>query len=223
MELTNQMYRIDRWEPEKDVQGICEGYCICYQTPVPDTYHDQKLFIDRCLKRDPEHPHESPLEHSILSVTLRTNRGVTHELVRHRLASPNQESTRYCNYSKGRFNRSVLFVEDPRVINKIGRDKFIEGCEKCEQEYFYRLDSKCSSDEARGALNNDVCSRIKITTNYREWRHIFQLRCDDVHAHYQMVALMTPLLNVLQFELPMIFGDVELKEWTPVTQEQSKN
>ena len=118
--------------------------------------------------------------------------------------SINQESTRYCNYTKGKFDFNVHFIKDTSVAAEDMED-WIEDCRLCEERYFKRI----KSDKARGALNNDVKSEIKITTNYREWRHIFNLRCDDVHAHYQIVELMSPLLEEVRKEVSCIFDDID--------------
>lgn len=210
MKLVKQSYKITRWDPEKDLEEICRGARICYKSKELETRPEMEKFIESLVKRDPDNPHYSPLEHSILSVEFVTNRGITHELVRHRLISPNQESTRYCNYSKGKFDSHVRFILDTSVSAKDMSD-WIADCADCEERYFARLAKGMRPDQARGVLNNDVKSEIKITANYREWRHIFNLRCDEVHAHYQMVELMAPLLKEVSDELPCIFGDIALK------------
>lgn len=207
MLLVNQSYEITRWDPEADLREICDGARLCYKSADLESREAQEQFISHLILRDKDHPHHSPLEHSILSVKFVTNRGITHELVRHRLASPNQESTRYCNYSKGKFDHNVRFILDTSVSAEDMAD-WISDCEDCERKYFKRLAKGYTPDRARGVLNNDVKSEIKITANYREWRHIFNLRCDDKHAHYQMVELMTPLLKEVATELPCVFGDI---------------
>ena len=207
MILVDQSYRITRWDPDIDLKEICEGARLCYKSPELNTREEREKFIAKSLKLNSDNPHLSPLEHSILSVVFTTNRGITHELVRHRLASPNQESTRYCNYSKGKFDYNVRFIRDTSVPEE-DMNNWLDDCRLCEYRYFNRLKKGYSTDKARGVLNNDVKSEIKITANYREWRHIFKLRCDNKHAHYQMVELMTPLLNELKDELPCIFGDI---------------
>ena len=209
MILVNQSYKITRWDPEVDLREICDAARTCYKSSDLESRESQERFISHLINRDKEHPHLSPLEHSILSVKFITNRGVTHELVRHRLTSVNQESTRYCNYSKEKFSQNVKFILDTSVVNDPQDYKdWFDDCEKCEYGYFKRLAKGWTPDRARGVLNNDVASEIKITANYREWRHIFNLRCDDKHAHYQMVELMTPLLKEVATELPCIFGDI---------------
>lgn len=203
MILVDHGYTITRWDPEIDLREMCDAAETCYQSPAHKSKKDQEKFIRSIRDRG----HRTPLEHSILSVKFVTNRGVTHELVRHRLASPNQESTRYCCYDKDKFDNNVRFIRDTSVPEE-DMDEWLRGCKLCEEEYFNRLKIFKTPDRARGALNNDVKSTIKITTNYREWRHIFQLRCDDAHAHYQMVELMSPLLNDVRKELPCVFDDI---------------
>lgn len=208
MIFEKQKYEITRWDPEKDLDEISRAARMCYKSKNLKTRAEKEKFIRDLRDRDSKHPHLSPFEHSILSVEFVTNRGVTHELVRHRIASFNQESTRYCNYSKNKFDSNVHFIIDTSVpVSDVAN--WMKDCQLCEERYFRRLKSGCTPDKARGALNNDVKSEIKITTNYREWRHIFNLRCDDVHAHYQMVELMSPLLREVREEIPCIFDDIE--------------
>lgn len=207
MILVDQSYEINRWDPEKDLSEICDGARLCYKAPELTNRADMERFVRDLRDRDKTHPHHSPFEHSILSVTFTTNRGVSHELVRHRLISPNQESTRYCNYSRGKYDYNVRFIRDTSIRPEDIKD-WMDDCESCERRYFRRLAKGYTPDTARGVLNNDVKTEIKITANYREWRHIFNLRCDDTHAHYQMVELMTPLLEEVTNELPCVFDDI---------------
>lgn len=199
----DQSHTITRWEPDVDLSEICDAARLCYKAKDLESKKDMEIFVERL--RDQKH--FSPFEHSILSVKFITNRGVTHELVRHRLMSPNQESTRYCNYSSGKFDYNVRFIRDTSVTEE-NMKQWLDDCELCERRYFKRLTQGCTPDHARGVLNNDVKSEIKISANYREWRHIFKLRCDDKHAHYQMVELMKPLLDEVKQELPCVFGDI---------------
>ena len=208
MILVDQSYKITRWDPEKDLEEICDGARTCYKAATLSTRKDMEMFVEKLRDRDPKHPHHSPFEHSILSVKFITNRGISHELVRHRLMSPNQESTRYCNYSKGKYDFNVRFIRDTSIQQEDMAD-WISDCEDCERRYFKRLAKGYPPDVARGVLNNDVKTEIKITANYREWRHIFNLRCDDIHAHYQMAELMNPLLDEVSKELPCVFGDIK--------------
>lgn len=207
MKVIDQSYEIDYFNKVEDVRRITRGARICYKSKPLNTYEEQCAFIERqLLKGDLDNPHHSPLEHSSLSVVFTTNRGITHELVRHRIMSPNQESSRYCRYDAERFDGNVIFIRDIKFKGEELVD-WLDDCSSCEKRYFRRLDHGHTTDEARGVLNNDVKSEIMITANYREWRHILKLRTSK-GAHYMMVDLMQPLKEYLISELPCAFGDL---------------
>ena len=203
MRIIDQSFEIDHFDPEEDIRRIARAARLCYQSDPLDDFKDQYYFVNRLMKRDPDNPHHSPLEHSSLSVVFITNRAISHELVRHRLASFNQESTRYCTYSKDKFTHDVTFIRDKRYTGDY--NDWVDDCKACEERYFRRLEQGYSTDEARGVLNNDVKTEIMVTANYREWMHILKLRSSK-QAHYQMQELMNPLKQYLTEELPCIFG-----------------
>ena len=183
-------------------------------------FEQTKKFIGNLVKKG----HESVLEHSSLSVQFTTDRGVTHELVRHRLAAFTQESTRYCNYSKDKFGNECTFilpVEYEKVAD-IPPDSFIKGpeidrwiryetwkdaCSDAERKYFKLLDEGATPQEARGVLPNSLKADIVVTANYREWRHVLKLRTAP-DAHPQIQALTGPLLDNLKSAIPVIFDDI---------------
>lgn len=205
MKLIDASYNIIHFNPEEDIYRICLGYCLCYNTPVPKTYEEQCKFVEKHRK------HGSPLEHSSLSVLFNINRGISHELVRHRHTSYSQESTRYCNYSHNRFGNEITFINDTQVIsNVVDYDIWINELEQLESIYLKRLHFGAPAEQARGLLPNDVATKLLVTTNYREWIDIFNLRCDR-NAHYQMREIMKPLYEELYNKLPCVFGKVEYK------------
>jgi len=149
--------------------------------------------------------HESVIEHFNITVRFITDRGVTHELVRHRLAAYTQESTRYCNYSK----RGMQFIE-PVFWNKNDPEYqiWLMAMESCEKYYNILLNNNRTPQEARSVLPNSLKTEIVCTTNIREWRHILRLRTAKT-AHPQMRSLMLPLLDELVGKLPVIFNDIK--------------
>ncbi len=206
MQIIDSSYKILRFDPVKDIETICIGYCTCYNTPIPKTYHEQCEFVKKHLH------HESPLEHSSMSVLFTINRAISHELVRHRHTAYSQESTRYCNYSNNRFGNELTFIEDNIVTDdQDDRVKWLIGLECAETLYLDRINSGLKPDVARGLLPNDLATKLLVTTNYREWRSIFKLRCDK-HAHYQMREIMNPLLKEVSRQLPCVFGDLVTEE-----------
>ena len=163
--------------------------------------------------------HESVLEHSCLTVKFICDRGVSHELVRHRLASFSQESTRYCNYKGG-----VTFVIPPWCNVEPGEYKisslakidspvydWVNLLIHAECSYLDLLDLHWTPQQARSVLPNSLKTEIVVTANFREWKHILTLRTSK-KAHPQMRELMVPLLKELKLEIPVIFDSIELEE-----------
>lgn len=146
--------------------------------------------------------HEAVLEHSSLSVKFVCDRGVSHEIVRHRLASYCQESTRYCNYSKDDFQSEITVIE-PSYLDKsaAGYRIWERSCKNAETAYFDLLDFGCSPQEARAVLPNSLKTEIVMTADLREWRHFLKLRTSPT-AHPQIREVATPLLNELKSSFP---------------------
>lgn len=162
--------------------------------------------LSSLLERNP--PHESVLEHAGMTVSIVTCRGVTHELVRHRLASYTQESTRYCNYSGKRFERSITVIRPYWTSpGDVGYEGWRSAMEEAESTYFWLLECGWLPEQARGVLPHDLASEIVMTANLREWRHILKLRCAP-DAHPQMRQVMGPIGQYLQGVLPVVFVDV---------------
>lgn len=163
--------------------------------------------------------HESVIEHCSISVRFIVDRGVSHELVRHRLASFSQESTRYCNYGK----KGVTFIIPPWVhvpegeyradylatTHQITREDFlwVDSVWDSAEAYLALLDAGWTPQQARSVLPNSLKTEVVMTTNLREWRHIFKLRTSRA-AHPQMREVMIPLLAKMQTRLPAVFADI---------------
>jgi len=152
--------------------------------------------------------HESVIEHVSISVRFICDRGVSHELVRHRLASFSQESTRYCNYSKGKFGGEITVIRPSFWTDDSKQFRaWRKACQFSEEQYIRLINAGSTPQEARSVLPNSLKTEIVVTANLREWRHIFKLRTAKA-AHPQMREVMIPLLIVLRIALPEIFGDI---------------
>ncbi len=153
--------------------------------------------------------HEAVLEHFALSVKFVCDRGVSHEIVRHRLASYCQESTRYCNYAKDDFQNEITVIE-PFYLDKDsqGYECWERACQVAEQAYFDLLDIGCSPQEARAVLPNSLKTEIIMTANLREWRHFLKLRTSTA-AHPQIREIALPLLSDIKTRIPVVFDDIE--------------
>ena len=153
--------------------------------------------------------HEAMLEHGYLTVKFICDRAVSHELVRHRIASFAQESQRYCNYSLDKFDGNITFIQPWWMDEEddIGYSVWKQSCLQAEKAYFDLLNMGYSPQQARMVLPNCTKTEIVITANYREWRHILKLRCAK-EAHPDMRYMMCLLRDKLQEKLPVIFDDI---------------
>ena len=182
----------------------------CYQSEADITEESAAEFIQKRVWEG----HESILEHAVMTVRFIVDRGVSHELVRHRLCAFSQESTRYCNYSKGKFGNELTFIR-PFYLDKAGKEyvKWEVSCQVAENTYLDMLANGCKPEEARAVLPNSLKTEVMMTANMREWRHILKLRAAGYAGkpHPQMKQVMVPLLRYLQESMPEIFGGIQIK------------
>lgn len=155
--------------------------------------------------------HEAMLEHASVTVKFVVDRGISHELVRHRLASFAQESTRYCNYSKDDFGSEITFiVPDYLEYKSEGWNIWKESMKQAEDAYFKMLDFGLSPQQARAVLPNSLKTEVVMTANLREWRHFFKLRALGTTGkpHPQMLEVAVPLLEDMKNLIPVVFDDL---------------
>lgn len=194
----------------KELKHIEKIGRVCYKSEdkITEDGESAKKFVKMIINRG----HEAMIEHSSLSVKFIVDRGVSHELVRHRIASFAQESTRYCNYSKDKHGGEITFIK-PCFFEE-NSDKYNRWCSAmicCEKLYTLLLKDGATPQEARSVLPNSTKTEITITANYREWRNFFKLRTAKA-AHPQMREVTVPLLTELKKRLPIIFDDIEVEE-----------
>jgi thymidylate synthase (FAD) len=173
---------------------------------ISDISYD--AFIRGLIKRK----HEAVIEFGSMAVKFVTDRGVSHELVRHRLASFCQESTRYCSYANDKFGNEITVVRPStwdswQQWQKEGWEVMMEDAEFCYMDFVRRNKKPLSPQQARSVLPNSLKTEIVVRANFREWRHIFILRCAKT-AHPDMRALMTPLRDECIRNLPCVFADL---------------
>ena len=156
--------------------------------------------------------HEAMLEHSQLSVKFTVDKGISHEIVRHRLFSFAQESSRYCNYNKGKFGSEIKVIKpDDFELRSKEYEVWYDACKYAESAYMELISEGIKSELARNVLPHSLATEIVVTGNIREWRHFFKLRCDNA-AHPQMRLLMRKLLNELKSKIPVLFEDITYNE-----------
>lgn len=179
---------------------------VCYKSEDKITDTSAATFVASIIKRG----HEAVLEHYDITVKFICDRGVSHELVRHRLASYCQESTRYCNYSKDGFGGEITVIRPAFLVEGTKAFAYWRGaCETAERSYFSLLEWGCSPQEARSVLPNSLKTEVVMTANLREWRHFFKLRTAPA-AHPQMREVAIPLLHQMQELVPVVFDDLEV-------------
>lgn len=177
----------------------------CYKSEDKITEDSASGFIEKIKN----FKHESVLEHGSITVRFVVDRGVSHELVRHRLASFSQESTRYCNYGKDKFGNEITVIE-PCFWSEDGNDELYLAwwttCCVAEKAYVTMLQKGATPQQARSVLPNSLKTEVVMTANPREWRHVFAVRCHR-DAHPQMREVMVPLHKEFADHWPALFGD----------------
>lgn len=201
-------------QPSVEIMSAVDGQAIlrhlevvgrtCYKSEGLITDTSAETFVRKLIARG----HEAIIEHESISVRFICDRGVSHELVRHRLASYAQESTRYCNYSKSQFNSEITVIKPCFLVE--GTEAYRQWewtMHRAECAYFDLLDIGLSPQEARCVLPNSLKTEVVMTANLREWRTVLRLRCSKA-AHPQMREVMLMLLEKLHAAIPVVFDDI---------------
>lgn len=186
-------------------QGIEESARTCYKSETQITNESVEKMIRRLIKNG----HEAMLEHEFIKVKFIVDRGVSHELVRHRIASFAQESTRYCNYSQEKFGKEITVIEpvcfdalsdvekELKYIEYLQREMAFDrmetgtpvlkaycawrrSCNVAENKYFEMLGYGFPPEMARGVLPASLKTEVDMTANIREWRHFLKLRAAGI-------------------------------------------
>jgi len=186
--------------PEPEIQIESAGR-TCYKSEDKITEDSAGKFVEKL--RDSGH-HAMP-EYDAASFRIITDRGITHEIVRHRIASYAQESTRYCNFSDSKFGSQCSFIEPPNLTEQ-QRKPWEQACLISEAYYFELLREGCSPQIARSVLPNCLKTEIVMTANMREWMHFIRLRSSKA-AHPQIQPIAKEILLQLTKYAPSIFGD----------------
>ncbi len=177
---------------------------VCYKSEANITQDSASKFIENIIKSG----HESVIEHEKISVRIICDRGVTHEIVRHRIASYSQESTRYCNYSNEKFGKELTLIKP--VFWEENSEEYkcwFETMKNIEAAYIFLITKGVKPQEARSILPNSLKTEIVVTMNLREWRHFFRLRT-SVSAHPQMRQIACAILDEFKRRIPIIFDDI---------------
>lgn len=207
MKVVKPEIRIVFYVPENgqtSEQGIEEAGRTCYKSEDRITDESASKFVRMLRKRG----HHAVLEFGYARALIIADRGLTHELVRHRLASFAQESTRFCDYSKGRFNSEITIIAQPGIEEGTqAHTRWVQAMEYIEKAYMDLIDMGVPSEIARSVLPIGLKAEINIGANLREWRHIFKMRCASA-AHPMIRGVMLEALKQFYEKMPVIYEDL---------------
>jgi len=213
MKLVKQSYEIlTPLDRDRVLRNIERAGRVCYKSESKITDNSAPKFVSKIVASG----HLSVIEHQSFTVKFICDKGVANQLVRHRIASFSQESTRYCNYASGRFGKELTFVipvwlDLPEGEVEEGKlyapdaMMWLNAMQHAEYAYNSLMNEWRAAQRARSVLPLSVKTELIVTANHREWREIFRQRCAP-DAHPQMVELMTPLRDELLTILPEIYG-----------------
>lgn len=203
MQIVEPKVTIIPFDVKGTLMNIERAARMCYKTEGKMGNEPNIPFIKKRIDTG----HLSVIEHEKISVIFRIDRGISHELVRHRISAFSQESTRYCNYSKDQFGKEITVIKPFFFWDMESYMTWREACLFAEKKYFELLQIGCSPQEARNILPNSLKTEIYTTFDIREWRHFFSLRT-DLAAHPQMRQVAIPLLLKFKELLPVMFEDI---------------
>ena len=205
---------INGMEMLKNIEYIAR---TCYKSEYMMTDLSAVKMVESLINRG----HEAMLEHQSISVKFIVDRGVSHELVRHRMASYAQESTRYCNYSKDKFGNELTFIKpcfwehfSDNIEDNFALGEWEAAMADAEKHYFKLIENGATPEQARTVLPNSIKTEVVMTANLREWRHFFKLRALGITGkpHPQMLEVTVPLLAEFKALIPVVFDDLIVGE-----------
>lgn len=192
----------------KNIEEACR---TCYRSEDKITEDSYKKLLTNCITRG----HESVLEHEKVSVRLICDIGVYKDLTRHRHASFSIESTRYCNYSKDKWDNQVKFIQPCNIeVDTTEYTHWLNTMEIIENSYNEMSKLGCTPDQMRMILPHSTAAEVCMTANLREWKHILSLRTTN-HVHPAIQQLLIPLLLLFKQEMPEIFSNIEYNKDFP--------
>ena len=208
----------DRGRPTTDVrvqlmaitpnaEDVIERACrTCY---LSFHRYDPPSSTEELVKKVIRKGHHSVLEHAMATFRIKGgSRVFTHELVRHRLMSPSQESQRYVEYGK---TRQFEFVLPPTVQKTDFAGRFEQLAASAYELYQEMVKAEVPKEDARYILPNATTSEIVISANFRELRHIFEIRCVE-RAHWEIREICLEILKIMKKEAPIVFWDFHIDE-----------
>ncbi len=175
----------------------------CYKSIGDGTLVGTQDFIRRIVRRG----HESVLEHASVTLRIICDRGVSHQIVRHRHFSFSQESTQFCNYAKERFGTEITVIEPPG-LDSVTKSHWLLACKQAEESYFALKQAKVKNDIARSVLPTCLKTEIVVTSNLRGWRNFLKVRLLS-NNEVQMIQIAKMVLAIFRIRLPLYVEDIK--------------
>ena len=195
-----------------DAPSILKHLELCIRNCYKSEDKIEPGSAEKMIQKIIELKHEAMLEHFAITVRLITDIGVYKDLTRHRIASFAIESTRYCNYSKGKFGSEITVMEPPELIpGTEAYQTWFKCMQDIETAYNTLAAQGYKADVCRMLLPHSTRASVIMTANLREWRHIFKLRTAKA-AHPTVQRVMKKLLASFKEQLPIIFDDIEIDD-----------
>lgn len=219
MKIVEPWIEVENFDGKKIMKNIERACRTCYRSENLIDEESYKRLLRNCLNRG----HESILEHEKITVRMICDIGVYKDLTRHRFGSFSIESTRYCNYSKDKFENNIKFIkpvfytpgtieeyDDPIKKNDCLKTQYWERCMKFIESDYMDMTNIVGAkpDELRMLLPHSTAAEVTMTANIREWRHILSLRCAKM-THPAIRQLLIPLLLYFKQEMPELFDNID--------------
>ncbi len=201
-----------------DAEDVIEKACrTCY---LSFHRYDPPKSTEELIKKVIRKGHHSVLEHATATFRIKGgSRVFTHEMVRHRLMSPSQESQRYVEYGK---TKEYEFVIPPTIKNTKFEDRFNKLAQETYSLYQEMVKADIPKEDSRYILPNATTSEIVISANFRELRHIFEVRCAE-RAHWEIREICLEMLKIMKKQAPIVFWDFEIDEKSKTAFRKDKN
>ena len=210
MILVQPKIEVENYNPIQIMKNIERACRTCYRSENFITEESYKKLLKNCINRG----HESVLEHEKITVRMTCDIGVYKDLTRHRFGSFSIESTRYCNYSKDKFDNNIKFIEPIYFDDGDKGQLWADAMMAIENQYMKMAAVGCTPDEMRMILPHSTAAEVTMTANIREWRHILDLRTKKM-THPAIRQLLIPLLLKFKEDMPELFNSIEYDETFP--------
>lgn len=214
MKIVEPLVEVEKYDGIKIMKNIERACRTCYRSEGLITEDSYKNLLKNCINRG----HESVLEHEKISVRFYCSLNSYKDLTRHRTGIAfSIESTRYCNYSKDKFDNNIRFMNPVYITNEQDYKQWEQCMKDIESHYLEIAKNGATPDQMRTMLPHSVAAEVCMTCNIREWRHILSLRCSKM-VHPEIRQILIPLLLKFKEDMPELFGNIEYdvdfpKEW----------